>query len=160
MPSDSSGAGADDTGVPAAIHTSQIKADPNGPFPIAIPFVHHLGFSLHEFGDGKAVVGFRPQAEHQNTFQMAHGGVVMTLMDICMLMAGRAMPRDGDDLMKSLITIELKTSFMQPAVGDLRAHGRCVHRTASMAFCEGELTNETGAILARASGTFKYMKAR
>lgn len=146
--------------VPAAIHTSQIQADPDAPFPINIPFVHFLGLSLHEFGDGKAVVGLLPQAHHQNTFQMAHGGVVMTMMDICMLMAGRAMPRDGDDLMKSLITIELKTSFMQPAVGDLRANGTCVHRTASMAFCEGELTNETGATLARATGTFKYMKER
>ncbi|MGB7182649.1 MAG: PaaI family thioesterase [Burkholderiaceae bacterium] len=154
MPSDSA------ADVPAAIHTNDIAADPKGPFPIRIPFVHYLGLSLHEFGNGKAVVGLMPQAHHQNTFDMAHGGVVMTMMDICMLMAGRAMPRDDDDLMKSLITIELKTSFMQPAIGDLRALGTCVHRTASMAFCEGALTNETGAILARATGTFKYMKQR
>lgn len=157
MPSDSQGAR---PGVPDAIHTSEIRADPNAPFPINIPFVHFLGLSLHEFGAGRAVVGLRPEAHHQNTFQMAHGGVVMTMMDICMLMAGRAMPRDDDDLMKSLITIELKTSFMQPAVGDLRAAGVCVHRTASMAFCEGELSNESGAVLARATGTFKYMKQR
>ena len=146
--------------VPSGIHTSEIVANPEGPFPINIPFVHYLGLTLHAFGDGQSVIGLSPEAHHLNTFDMAHGGVVMTMMDICMLMAGRAKPRDDDDLMKSLITIELKTSFMQPAVGDLRAHGSCVHRTASMAFCEGALTNETGAVLARATGTFKYMKQR
>lgn len=146
--------------VPMSIHTSEIKADPSAPFPIRIPFVHFLGLSLHEFGDGRAVVGLNPQAHHQNTFEMAHGGVVMTMMDICMLMAGRSVPRDGDDLMKSLITIELKSSFMKPAVGDLLATGSLIHRTSGMAFCEGELTNETGEVLSRASGTFKYMKQR
>lgn len=146
--------------VPMSIHTSDIKADPNAPFPIGIPFVHFLGLSLHEFGDGRAVVGLNPLAHHQNTFEMAQGGVLMTMMDVCMLMAGRSVPREGDDLMKSLITIELKTSFMKPAVGDLRATGRLVHRTSGMAFCEGEITNETGDVLSRASGTFKYMKQR
>ncbi len=154
MPSDP---GAD---VPMTIHTSEIKADPTAPFPIRIPFVHFLGLSLHEFGGGRALVGLNPVAHHQNTFEMAHGGVVMTMMDICMLMSGRSVPREGDDLMKSLITIELKTSFMKPAVGDLRATGTLIHRTSGMAFCEGELTNETGEVLSRASGTFKYMKER
>lgn len=35
-----------------------------------------------------------------------------------------------------VVTIEMKTSFMQPAKGTLTAKGRLLHRTGSMAFTE------------------------
>ena len=36
--------------------------------------------------------------------------------------------------------------------------GRRLHRTASMAFCEGSLVDAGGELVAHATGTFKYLK--
>ncbi|MEZ5652056.1 MAG: PaaI family thioesterase [Burkholderiaceae bacterium] len=141
--------------------TSEIRPDPDGPFPIDIPFIRAVGVHLVEFGGGRAGLRLDLDQWHMNSFAMAHGGVVMTLIDISMVMAGRAQPRDDDDPAKSLITIELKTSFMQPAVGpSLFANAVCCHRTSSLAFCESEIRDGKGNLVARGSGTFKYQKRR
>ena len=52
----------------------------------------------------------------------------------------------------------MKTSFMRPALGRLVGTGRRLHRTASMAFCEGTLVDGDGELVAHATGTFKYLK--
>jgi uncharacterized protein (TIGR00369 family) len=56
-----------------------------------------------------------------------------------------------------VVTIEMKTSFMQPAKGTLTAKGKLMHRTGSMAFTEGHLYDADGNICAHATGTFKYV---
>jgi len=57
-----------------------------------------------------------------------------------------------------VVTIEMKTSFMRPGLGRLRAVGRRLHRTASFAFCEASLVDSEGLLLAHATGTFKFLK--
>jgi len=53
----------------------------------------------------------------------------------------------------------MKTTFMRPAEGQLRAAGRLLHRTATLAFCEGSVFNEAGALCAHATATFKFLRA-
>jgi acyl-coenzyme A thioesterase PaaI-like protein len=53
----------------------------------------------------------------------------------------------------------MKTSFMRPAEGRLVGHGRLLHRTATLAFCEGSVRAADGGLLAHATGTFKYLRA-
>lgn len=57
-----------------------------------------------------------------------------------------------------VVTIEMKTSFMQPARGPLVAKGRLIHRTATMAFTEGTVYDAQGRICSHATGTFKYVR--
>jgi len=57
------------------------------------------------------------------------------------------------------VTVEMKTSFMRPAEGRLRATGVLLHRTATLAFCEATLFDPADCACARASGTFKYLRA-
>ena len=57
-----------------------------------------------------------------------------------------------------VVTIEMKTSFMQPAMGKLIARGRLIHRTATLAFTEATLFDEKDRPCAHATGTFKYVK--
>jgi uncharacterized protein (TIGR00369 family) len=64
------------------------------------------------------------------------------------------------DLDAGVVTIEMKTSFMQPCQGLLTARGRLMHRTKSMAFTEGTVFDAQGRACAHASGTFKYVKRR
>jgi uncharacterized protein (TIGR00369 family) len=90
-----------------------------------------------------------------NSWDVAHGGVVMTMLDVVMAMAARSQHLDGP----GCATIEMKTSFMRPGEGELRALGTLLHRTASMAFCEASVLNAEGELCAHATGTFKYLRA-
>lgn len=53
----------------------------------------------------------------------------------------------------------MKTTFMRAAEGRLRAQGHLLHRTATLAFCEGSVFNEADALCAHATATFKYLRA-
>ncbi len=123
-------------------------------FPIRIPFLEFLGVQALHIGDGVGEVELVLEPHHLNSYQIAHGGITMTLLDVAMAMAGRSADPHG----RGVVTIEMKTAFMQPGRGKLRTIGRCVHRTSTMAFCEAEVTAADGSMVARGSGTFKFVK--
>ena len=121
-----------------------------------IPFVTHLGFALELFEGGESAIGYTPLPEHLNSFSVTHGGAIMALLDVAMATAARSVQKD-----MGVVTIEMKTSFMQPAPGDgsrLTAKGRLMHRTATLAFTEATLFDVQGKACAHATGTFKYVK--
>ena len=118
-----------------------------------IPFVHHLGFELKLFENGRSTIDYTPRPEHLNSFAVTHGGALMTLLDVSMATAARSVQTD-----MGVVTIEMKTSFMQPARGTLCAKGRLMHRSASMAFTEATVFDEQGRACAHSTGTFKYVK--
>jgi uncharacterized protein (TIGR00369 family) len=121
-------------------------------FSVHIPFVEHLGFELRTFEGGEAEIAFAPRPEHENSFNVVHGGASMTLLDVVMAHAARSVePAMG------CVTIEMKTSFMRAAKGPLLAKGRLLHRTATMAFTEGSIFDAAGKLCAHATGTFKFV---
>ncbi|MBK7282133.1 PaaI family thioesterase [Candidatus Aalborgicola defluviihabitans] len=122
-------------------------------FGVEIPFVQHLGFELTQFEDGHSEITYTARAEHLNSFSVTHGGAIMTLMDVSMATAARSkVPEMG------VVTIEMKTSFMQPAIGPLVAKGELMHRTATMAFTQSTVFDAAGRKCAHATGTFKFVK--
>ena len=126
------------------------------PFGVEIPFVTYLGFDLERFEGGESTISYTPQPEHLNSFAVTHGGAIMTLMDVTLAAAARSVQPD-----MGVVTIEMKTSFMQPAPGDgsrLTAKGRLIHRTVTLAFTEATLFDAQGKACAHATGTFKYVK--
>ena len=60
------------------------------PFPLRIPFVEQLGFELWGFGGGQAEVRMDIAETHLNSWEVAHGGVLMTLLDVAMAHAARS----------------------------------------------------------------------
>lgn len=125
------------------------------PFPSSVPFVQSLGTEMHQYADGLCELRLTLIASHLNGWEVAHGGVVMTLLDVAMAFAARSMADEG----MAVATIEMKTTFMRPAEGALRAVGKVLHRTRSVAFSEGALYDANGTLCATASGTFKYLRA-
>jgi len=127
------------------------------PFGVHIPFVDHLGFTLERFENGNSELHFKPRAEHLNSFDITHGGAVMTLLDVVMATAARSVEPD-----MGVVTIEMKTSFMRPArisEGEhLVAKGLLLLRTKTMIFTEGKVYDAAGQLCANATGTFKYVK--
>ena len=128
-------------------------------FPLRIPFVEQLGLELWGFGDGKAELRVDLAACHLNSWEVAHGGVLMTLLDVAMAHAARAHHSHDPASAPGVATVEMKTSFMRPAEGELRALGHLMHRTSTMAFCEGRVVDGHGELCAHATGTFKYLRA-
>jgi uncharacterized protein (TIGR00369 family) len=126
---------------------------PSTDFGVEIPFVKHLGFVLTVCAAGQSEITYTPQHEHLNSYSVVHGGAVMTLLDVTMAMAARA-----DLVDMGVVTIEMKTSFMQPSRGHLAARGRLIHRTATLAFTEATVFDAHGKPCAHATGTFKYIR--
>ncbi len=131
-------------------------------FPRHIPFVQTLGFELWAFGGGKAEIRLPLSEGLLNSMGVAHGGVVMTLLDVVMAHAARSpdvVAGAGPEAAagSAVVTIEMKTSFMRPALGVLRAVGELMHRTANLAFTEGRVFDGAGALCAHATGTFKLV---
>lgn len=122
-------------------------------FGVEIPFVHLLGFDLELFEDGQSQIRYAPLPTHMNAFGVTHGGALMTLLDVAMAAAARSVQKD-----RGLVTIEMKTSFMQMARGRVTAKGRLLHRSAGMAFTEASVLDEEGRRCAHATATFKYMR--
>jgi acyl-coenzyme A thioesterase PaaI-like protein len=151
------------------------------PFPRVIPFVDALGLELWGFGNGQAELRVTLDACHLNSWQVAHGGLLMTLLDVAMAHAARSAAThhparsaathhparsvvagsggDPADTGPGMVTIEMKTSFMRPGEGRLRAVGTLLHRTATLAFTEGRVLDEADRVCAHATATFKYLRA-
>lgn len=126
------------------------------PFPVEIPFLNHLGVEFLEMEKGRARIALNLQPEHMNSWHVTHGGVTMTLLDVVMSLAGRSLDPDS----RAGVTVEMKTSFLQPAGKSghrLIASGFAFHRSTTMCFCEGEV-HDGDKLVAKAMGTFKYIK--
>jgi uncharacterized protein (TIGR00369 family) len=122
-------------------------------FGVNIPFVKLLGFELVVFEDGKSEIAYEPAPEHLNSFGVIHGGACMTLLDVAMAVAARSVDKE-----MGVVTIEMKTTFMQPARGKLTGKGHLMHRTATMGFADATVYDGDGKPCAHATGTFKYVK--
>ena len=126
------------------------------PFPTENPFLRELGIEFLGMGGGEAQIALNLSQRHMNSWQVTHGGVTMTLLDVVMSLAGRSLAPEA----RSGVTVEMKTSFLQPggtSGGRLIAKGKAFHRSTTMCFCEGEVWNGD-RLVAKAMGTFKYLK--
>lgn len=96
-------------------------------------------------------VALKLRQEHMSRADRVHGGVLFTLLDTAL----------GSVVVKSLdrghgcATLEMKINYFRPIrEGLVQAEGRLVNRSRRTAYAEGEVLNEEGKILAKASGTF------
>jgi uncharacterized protein (TIGR00369 family) len=127
-------------------------------FPLSIPFVEQLGLELHRFEDGQAEVQVDLDQAHLNSWKVAHGGVLMSMLDVAMAHAARSIHAKEPGHGPGLVTIEMKTSFMRPGEGRLRAKAQLLHRSSTMAFCEGSVFDADDHLCAHATATFKYLR--
>lgn len=126
----------------------------------AVPFVRELGAELVRAERGVAEIALQLTGSHMNSWGVAHGGVVMSLLDVAMARAGKSLvdaERDGGGAGVGSVTVEMKTSFFRPGRGRIVAVGRVLHRSTTMAYCEAELLDEAGQLVAKALGTIKFL---
>ena len=118
-----------------------------------IPFVKDLGVEFISAENGRAVIALNLAPRHLNSWSVAHGGVLMTLLDVAMEVAGRSLDPDAG----GGVTVEMKINFLQPANAGARliVSGQVFHRSSTMAFCDGEVRDTDERLIAKAMGTFK-----
>ena len=117
----------------------------------ASKFSEHLGFVALDSGAGEARIALDLTAAHMSTAGRAHGGVLFSLIDTAM---GRAviteLPKE-----KGAATLEMKINYFRPVTsGRITARAKLMNLTRRTAYLEGEITDEVGKVLARATGTF------
>jgi acyl-CoA thioesterase len=121
-----------------------------------IPFIQELGVEFISAANGRSVVALNLADWHMNSWAVAHGGVLLSLLDVTMAVAGWSL----DPGAEGGITVEMKTSFLQPAKSGSRltASGHAFHSSRTLAFCEGEIRDGDDRLIAKAMGTFKTRK--
>ena len=123
---------------------------------VDVPFIDDLGIDFLDAPAGEGRVALDLQHRHLNSFNVAHGGVIMTMLDVAMAIAGRSIDPEA----RGGVTVEMKTSFLQPGPAGTRliATGKAFHRSTTMSFCEGEVRDAHDRLIAKAIGTFKTIK--
>ena len=121
-----------------------------------VPFMQLLGVRREFSRDGRArlVVDARPELE--NPIHAMHGGVVATLVDV--VMASAAVSKI--DFARTAVTLNLNTSYLQPGRGRLTPTARCSTSNDEVAQCQAIVTDESGRVVARAIGSFRYLDHR
>lgn len=114
------------------------------------PVARLIGFQLTEIRAGEAVVEFEATEAHANPMGTLHGGVLCDIADAAMGLAYAA-ALDEDE---SFTTLELKINFLKPVwKGKLRALGRVVKQGRTVSLVECDITDDQGALVARAAST-------
>ncbi|GAC1339225.1 MAG: PaaI family thioesterase [Myxococcales bacterium] len=118
------------------------------------PFLEMLGARVRLREKGRVVLTLEMRPELLNTWNIAHGGVLMTLLDVAMGSAGAT----ADDGAQGVVSVNLSVSFLRPATGPLTAEGRMVSAGRSIVFCEGDVRDQDGTLVAKGQGTFKLKR--
>jgi uncharacterized protein (TIGR00369 family) len=119
-------------------------------FGLTIPFLDHLNVVPEYAENGKSRISLEMKPEHANSFGVAHGGVVMTLLDFAMAAAARSCINHP----LGAITIDMTISFLRPSVGKIVVEGTVLKSGKTINYCEAVVLNESGEITAKSSGTF------
>lgn len=116
------------------------------------PFLTLLGVQSEHLGPGTASTILEHRDCHSNMHGAVHGGVIMTLLDTTMARA--AMSKHG--FRSSVVSIGVTVTFVRPGRGRLTTTARVTGGGKSTCFCEGDVVDQNGDLVAKALGTFKY----
>jgi len=118
------------------------------------PLYEHLGLKLRELGGGKAVVEL-PYAKHfGNSRGEVHGGITASLLDATLSQAVRS-TLEGPT---NVATISMTVNYLGAAHGVLRCNGTVVREGRTVAFAEGEVIDEKGNAVCRATATYRVLR--
>jgi uncharacterized protein (TIGR00369 family) len=122
-------------------------------FGAEIPFADHCGIEEVGLVPGGTRLRMQVGPQHRNNLGIVHGGALCTMLDVAMGTAGRT--HAGAPVM----TLDMQVAFLAPGRGGtLIAEGRVVRGGRSILFCEAEIRDEAGELLAKSSGVFKAAK--
>jgi len=131
------------------------KLDFTRDYQTKIPFVAHLGLVTEALGQGTARLSMALPEHFTNSLGTAHGGVIMSLLDVALCTAARTLHPEST----GVVTIDMSTAFIGGGSGGtLIAEARVLKDGRSMTFVEAEAKNADGSLVAKAIGTVRVRK--
>lgn len=128
------------------------QADPRGLF-ARVPFTAMMGLQREFSEGGRARFVLHERAELGNVIGAVHGGAVVTMLDVAMASAAVSL----HDFACTAVSLNLATSFLQPARGRLVCDGDVVSHDSQIAHCRAWVTGPQGEVVARAQGSFRFL---
>lgn len=114
-------------------------------------FAADMGIEFVGVIDGATTLQLELSQKHMSRANRVHGGVLFTLLDSAL---GRSILHSLPEG-RGCATVEIKVNYFRPIqTGRVTARGWKRELTKSLGYAEGEVVNEEGKVLARASGTF------
>lgn len=120
------------------------------------PFIGYCGIRRLKRENGVGVSCVEVTPERRNGANAAHGGLLMTLLDSVMASAARSTL--GND--HGVMTVDLQTAFLAPGRGVLTGEGRVLRSGGSLIFCEGDVRDAEGQLVAHGTGVFRARRPR
>ncbi len=119
------------------------------------PYSTMLGMHLTHAMDGTATVACDITPEFMNAADTVHGGVAASLLDVAVSAASLVAPQAGERT--GVMTLSLTINYLAAsrarrfsATATVRGGGR------SSVYCDGEVVDETGAVIATGTSVMKY----
>ena len=120
-----------------------------------IPYIQHLKIQTDALGEGTARLSMPIEPHLTNSLGTAHGGVIMSLLDVALCTAARTLHPEST----GVVTIDMSTAFIGGGSGGtLIAEARVLKDGRSMTFVEAEAKNADGSLVAKAIGTVRVRK--
>jgi uncharacterized protein (TIGR00369 family) len=116
------------------------------------PFARWWGLSALEVGEGWATVGLGSRPEFLRPGKVLHGACYEVIADAAMWLA--IMTRVGVESMA--VTVEMKTSFLRGATGDLASRAEVLRLGHRIVFGEARTTDQEGSLVAHS--TLSYVR--
>ena len=114
------------------------------------PVAELIGFRMTGAEAGTAVIELDADDRHANPMGTLHGGILCDIADAAMGMAYATLLLPGE----TFTTLELKINFLKPVwAARLKAVGRVVRKGGTVGLVECDVTDEGGALVARATST-------
>ena len=133
---------------------TQTKFDPalaEGSYPL----MSHLGFSMVDWQEGFSRFELPLEPFLMNRYGIPHGGVYATLLDTVMGFSGCYTGSVAHKRMA--MTLSLNVNYLsRPKGAVLIGEGRRTGGGRKTFFAEGTVTDETGEMIATATGVFRY----
>ena len=124
-------------------------SEPGTVFGAHIPFVQFCGIEALDVCEGRTRLRLVLRPEHANNLGIAHGGVLCTLLDVALGTAARL------SVGRPVVTLDMQTRFLNPGRGVLLADGRVTRAGRDVIFCEAEIRDAEGLVVASATGLLK-----
>jgi acyl-CoA thioesterase len=116
-----------------------------------VDFTEQLGIETQRMQDGVCELGLEVSEQHLSMAARVHGGVLFSLLDSALGRAILSQLPEG----RGCATVEIKINYFRPVQsGRILARGEVVNLGRRVAYAEGQITNDEGKLVARATGTF------
>ncbi len=110
-----------------------------------------LGCELLHTDEKTAIIALTAGKEHQNLLGIVHGGVYMSLMDNAMGLVVMSNQQN-----ERTVTAAMNTHFLSSSSGGrLECSASMIHQTRRSVTLQAEVTDESGKLLAWASGLYR-----